>query len=284
MPLTDYRYLNERGLRHLKELLDEHFLAIDPDKGLSTNDFTDEFLEKLQTIPLAAQENVIERIYIRNRTREAIAVTDKGVVIPIFRGATSNSDGSDGLVPAPDAGEEDFYLAGNGEWTPLPDIDLEAIFESPEFTGTPTTPTAPNSTNNNQVASTSFVHSLVEEAINNLPPSSKIGSTYYWDYEHMDYVPLRGEIIIYDDKGTTDDGESIPGIKIGDGMAYVVDLPFVGDDDRAIVAERLGELTTTLDDHINNRLIHITDSERNFWNAKLNCRVNDEETLIFNRQ
>ena len=50
-------------------------------------------------------------------------------------------------------------------------------------------------------------------------------------------VPLQGEIIIYTDYQSIVrevDGEEktilVPGIKIGDGAAYVQDLPFVDDE------------------------------------------------------
>ena len=54
----------------------------------------------------------------------------------------------------------------------------------------------------------------------------------------------------------------VPGIKIGDGSAYVVDLPFV----------------------------NITSEQVNFWNNKVNCYLETEltdegnnETLVFTR-
>lgn len=54
----------------------------------------------------------------------------------------------------------------------------------------------------------------------------------------------------------------VPGIKIGDGSAYVVDLPFV----------------------------NVTSEQINFWNNKVNCYLEPEiiedgnnETLIFTR-
>lgn len=54
----------------------------------------------------------------------------------------------------------------------------------------------------------------------------------------------------------------VPGIKIGDGSAYVVDLPFV----------------------------NVTSEQINFWNNKVNCYLEpelvvggDDETLIFTR-
>jgi hypothetical protein len=38
-------------------------------------------------------------------------------VIAVFTGATSSTNGTSGLVPAPLAGQQDYYLQGNGQWT-----------------------------------------------------------------------------------------------------------------------------------------------------------------------
>lgn len=54
----------------------------------------------------------------------------------------------------------------------------------------------------------------------------------------------------------------IPGIKVGDGKAYVQDLPFIDQDLRALVG-----------DHIANEFIHVTTKEKEFWNNKVN--IND---------
>ena len=67
----------------------------------------------------------------------------------------------------------------------------------------------------------------------------------------------------------------IPGLKIGNGNAYVGDLPFVDEDIREQIME-----------HIENQDIHVTLGEKSFWNNKLN--VNDqseveEGALILNR-
>lgn len=102
-------------------------------------------------------------------------------------------------------------------------------------------------------------------------------TTAYWNSQRG-YIPKAGEIIIYSDYQTIDDcGKiiNIPGIKIGSGNAYVQDLAFLGAYD-----------TQTMIDHIADLSIHITGTERNFWNNKLN--VDDEhevvgEELIFNR-
>ena len=106
-------------------------------------------------------------------------------------------------------------------------------------------------------------------------------STQYWN-EALGFIPLEGELIIYNDYKTIEkeiDGEvrqvKVPGLKIGDGMAYVQDLPFVNEDLRDKIME-----------HINNSNIHVTLADKLFWNNKLN--VNDaaevvDGALILNR-
>lgn len=91
------------------------------------------------------------------------------------------------------------------------------------------------------------------------------------------YIPDANRIIVYSDKSIVD-GVPVPGIKIADGMAYVVDLPFVGDDLTA-------EFMNALEEHINDRQIHITEEERQFWNNKINYDVNEvSENLILTRE
>lgn len=76
----------------------------------------------------------------------------------------------------------------------------------------------------------------------------------------------KGAIYIYSDY-QVDEGKYVPGVKIGDGGAYVIDLPFID---------------TTYFKHINNAQIHITNAEREFWNNKISCSISeDEDNLIF---
>lgn len=111
----------------------------------------------------------------------------------------------------------------------------------------------------------------------------KIDTTANWA-NALGFIPLKGEIIVYSDYSQVDDGNggtvSVPNFKVGDGLAYCVDLPFVSDD-----------LRESLSAHILDRTAHITDEERQFWNNKVRCymdTINDEEeylidgeTLIF---
>jgi hypothetical protein len=119
---------------------------------------------------------------------------------------------------------------------------------------------------------------------------SKHDTTANWD-NAVGFIPLPGEIIIYDDYQTKTWTEMeygqlvtktklIPGIKIGTGNAYVQDLGFVDEDLRDMLLA-----------HINNEELHTTLSEKLFWNNKLNTDDSydiahgelQDETLILNR-
>lgn len=93
------------------------------------------------------------------------------------------------------------------------------------------------------------------------------------------FIPMRGEVIVYTDHSQMEDGFGnvidVPGIKIGDGSAYLIDLPFVGNDVRYQVLQELRE-------HSGNTVIHVTQADRDFWNNKLNCTVSDG-VLTLNR-
>lgn len=103
-------------------------------------------------------------------------------------------------------------------------------------------------------------------------------TTAGWN-DKLDYVPKRGEIVLYTDRDTIIDEQGntimVPGIKIGDGNAYLVDLPF---QDEATRNKALEELKN----HEANTSIHVTEEEKEFWNAKLNYDVAGDE-LIFTR-
>ena len=92
------------------------------------------------------------------------------------------------------------------------------------------------------------------------------------------FIPLPGEIIVYDDYEvktyTVEEyGETvtktalIPNIKVGTGNAYVQDLAFVDEKTRDILMT-----------HINDHDIHVTLQEKIFWNNKIN--IDDSEDVI----
>ena len=102
--------------------------------------------------------------------------------------------------------------------------------------------------------------------------------TAHWNSQRT-FVPLQGEIIIYTDYQQKMDNHgnivNIPGIKVGDGSTYGIDLPFVNE-----------ELRDQIIAHINSVDAHTTLAEKLFWNNKINVTDNQEvidNVLIFNR-
>lgn len=106
--------------------------------------------------------------------------------------------------------------------------------------------------------------------------------TYYskkktdWDSD-ISTISEKDVLYIYSDYKTIQkDGKEVlfPGLKVGDGTSYLIDLPFMNDLNK--------ELQQVLLDHINNNIIHIQPGEREFWNNKLNYSL-DQENLTFTR-
>ena len=91
-------------------------------------------------------------------------------------------------------------------------------------------------------------------------------TTANWN-QQTSLISKRGAIYIYSDRKTLN-GNNLPGFKIGDGLAYVIDLPFADAD---------------LQEHINNTLIHVSSEDRAKWNNKIRCYldVNNQENLVF---
>ena len=100
-------------------------------------------------------------------------------------------------------------------------------------------------------------------------------TTENWD-SYTGYIPSQGDIIVYTDRDKIDVGGEeiqVPGVKIGTGVNYLSDIPFI---DAATIQ--------ALSDHIIDQTVHVSQNERNFWNNKLNVSAEViDECLTFNR-
>lgn len=87
------------------------------------------------------------------------------------------------------------------------------------------------------------------------------------------YKSQRNVLYIYRDFKQVD-GKSLFNLKMGDGTSYLIDLPFLLDD-----------VSSQLNDHINDSIRHITQQERDFWNNKVTAYpdVLDQENLILSK-
>lgn len=113
-----------------------------------------------------------------------------------------------------------------------------------------------------------------QEVIGEMTVGAICKTTAEWDLM-PDYVPELGAIIVYLDHRKDESGADTPGVKIGDGMAYLIDLPFCGEDFTKEVADALEE-------HVMNTIIHVSVEDRERWDNKLNYNLSGE-TLVLNR-
>ncbi len=79
-------------------------------------------------------------------------------------------------------------------------------------------------------------------------------------------IAKAGYIYLYSDWQENEQGQKIAGVKVGDGLAYLIDIPF---QDGAYF------------EHIYNSIIHITEAEREFWNNKVRCYIDANNQLVF---
>ena len=99
---------------------------------------------------------------------------------------------------------------------------------------------------------------------------SQIGAEVYYDTSinwanQSNLIGKRGTIYVYSDAKEFD-GQVLPRIKIGNGVSLLKDMYFI---DQDIV-------------HALNNLVTVTQEEKDKWNNKVTCSVN-EETLVFSK-
>ena len=99
-----------------------------------------------------------------------------------------------------------------------------------------------------------------------------IGTTAYFEGVKTT-VPPRGQLVIFSDlrsieitkSGGSKSTITSAGIKVGDGIKTIEQLPFID---------------WFYWDHINDKNIHVTTEEKTFWNNKITCEVSEvDETL-----
>ncbi len=81
-------------------------------------------------------------------------------------------------------------------------------------------------------------------------------------------ISQMGYIYIYADYRKNEHGMNIPSMKVGDGNAYLIDMPFSDE---------------VLYKHVDDNVRHITQEEREFWNNKVRCYASEiqDDVLIF---
>lgn len=93
-------------------------------------------------------------------------------------------------------------------------------------------------------------------------------TTEYW--ENHPLQTTKGCVYVYTDYQQIDNND-VPGVKIGDGNAFLADLPFLD----AVYAK-----------HIADTVIHVTQADRDRWDNKVTCYLDnyDDENLVFSKE
>lgn len=83
-------------------------------------------------------------------------------------------------------------------------------------------------------------------------------------------IAEKNVVYMYSDHETNSEGQPVPGFKLGDGLAYLIDLPF--NDDLMV-------------EHIQDTSSHVTPEEKEFWNNKVTAYINAEnlEELVLSK-
>ena len=116
--------MSKTELAYLLGIIWDTFQKQESGKGLSTEDFTAALKSKLDSLPSTAAANVIEAVKLAG-----VALTpdvNKAVNIPQMGGANASSNGTIGLVPAPQSAEREKYLRGDGSWS-VPDNTVYSV-------------------------------------------------------------------------------------------------------------------------------------------------------------
>lgn len=169
-------------------------------------------------------------------------------------------------------------------------LEKKANLDSPHFTGEPTAPTPASTDDSDRIATTAFVQDLIEGGgstdtkytisrdgeyivlagtdglISTAHLPVEYGTTSEWSGRAGE-TSQEGVFYVYTDARLDEQGNAVPAFKLGDGLAYIGDLPFV---DVEFVS------------HINNPDIHVTQQEKTKWNDKVRCYIlENSENLIF---
>lgn len=79
-------------------------------------------------------------------------------------------------------------------------------------------------------------------------------------------ISEKNAIYVYTDYDTDENGNVVPGIKIGDGLAYLIDMPFVD---------------AVMQEHMQNTVIHVTQGDKDNWNNKCSVQYMGDERIQF---
>lgn len=108
------------------------------------------------------------------------------------------------------------------------------------------------------------------DALNNASTDNILYDTEENWNSQIQLIAQRGVIYVYSDHAIYQDKE-IPGIKIGDGSSYLIDMPFIDDKYAA---------------HVLDTIIHVSTDDRDYWGDKVTCNIDplNRNILVFTKE
>lgn len=169
----------------------------------------------------------------------------------------------------------------------------KADVNNSHLTGEPTAPTPDLSDSSDRIATTKYVNDAIEagggggtgktyilsregklltltgsdSSVSEVELPYTCMTTQEWSQQPPE-VSEPGALYIWTDYKKDSQNRNIPGLKIGDGNAYIADLPFIDE----IYAE-----------HIADETAHISQADRDIWDNNVTCFIGQDEPnkLIF---
>jgi len=115
-----------------------------------------------------------------------------------------------------------------------------------------------------------FIDAEITGAINVDMREVLYNTTEYWD-SHPEIIAAKGIIYIYSDYKIIDD-KTIPGIKVGDGSSYLIDIPF-SDIEIELKADKATTYTKT---EVNSALSSKADKANTYTKTEVDTALNDK--------
>ncbi len=99
-------------------------------------------------------------------------------------------------------------------------------------------------------------------------------------------LTVEGALYIYSDHTKIIDPDTrevtvIPAIKIGDGVSYLSQIPFLGGSSSHETEKKVEILTRNVEEHVTNETIHVSDEDRNDWDSKVCARYESGNLVLF---
>ena len=117
--------MTKEELAYTLGIIWDTFQKAEAGKGLSANDFTNTLKSKLDSLPSGAQANVIEAVKMAGVALSIDA--NKAVNVPQMVGANASTNGSAGVVPAPQKANRAHFLRGDGSWAEPEDTTYDIV-------------------------------------------------------------------------------------------------------------------------------------------------------------